>query len=120
MPRRAPSPCNYPGCGELVAAGRGPCPTHKGVVRKAYDEARKRDPITRFYGSGRWKRLRRRKLDKTPLCEPCERDGRLTGADTVHHIIEIRDGGATMDFDNLESICRSCHARAHGRGGGAV
>ena len=114
MPTRPPAPCNYPGCDKLVAAGRGPCPLHKGVVRKAYDEARKRDPVTKFYGSSRWKRLRRHKLEITPLCEPCRRDGRVTPADTVHHKIEIRDGGAQLDMGNLESICRACHNRAHG------
>lgn len=120
MPTRPPAPCNYPGCGKLVAAGRGPCDVHKGMVRKAYDEARRRDPIQRFYGSGKWKRLRKRKLAADPLCEPCQREQRVIAATTVHHIKEIRDGGDPMAWDNLESSCRTCHARTHGhaRAGG--
>ena len=117
MPRRPPHPCSYPGCGVLVS-GPGPCPAHKKRMRQDYDRARQRDPITRFYGSGRWKRLRRLKLDRAPLCEPCKRDGRVTPADTVHHVIELRDGGAALDMANLEAICRACHARAHGGKGG--
>lgn len=35
------------------------------------------------------------------------------GADEVHHIVRIADGGAEFDVDNLAAVCRSCHINHH-------
>lgn len=32
-------------------------------------------------------------------------------ADLVDHIRERSDGGEDYDFDNLQSLCRSCHEK---------
>jgi len=76
-----------------------------------------------FYLSVRWRRFRAWYLGKHPLCERCEREGRLTPADMVDHIIEIKDGGALTSEDNAESMCWKCHgiktaeAKNHRRSG---
>lgn len=44
------------------------------------------------------------------LCQPCERQGRVTPATQVDHIIPKAQDG-TDDYDNLESICEPCHKR---------
>ena len=48
-----------------------------------------------------------------PLCEECERNGRVALAQVVDHIIEIADGGDPVDPSNLQSLCHACHNRKH-------
>jgi 5-methylcytosine-specific restriction endonuclease McrA len=52
--------------------------------------------------------------DGPALCFEC---GLL--ADSVHHILELEDGGAPRDPANLMSLCRSHHSVIHAqrRGG---
>jgi 5-methylcytosine-specific restriction protein A len=57
----------------------------------------------RGYGN-LWRKVRWRFLKKYPLCAHC---GRL--ANLVDHIQPLRAGG-THNWDNLQSLCRSCHA----------
>jgi 5-methylcytosine-specific restriction protein A len=58
----------------------------------------------------RWRRLRALILHRDGgLCQPCMRDGRVTKADEVDHIIRKADGGRD-EQGNLQSICRACHA----------
>jgi hypothetical protein len=54
---------------------------------------------------------RRYKFDH-PLCEYLE-DGEQCGliADHVHHRVDIADGGALYDPENLMSICKSHHSK---------
>lgn len=44
------------------------------------------------------------------LCQPCYRDGKLIDAYAVDHIKPKARGG-TDDLENLEAICKACHAR---------
>lgn len=69
------------------------------------------------YATQRWKRLRRTKLQQQPLCEQCERDGRLKPATVVDHIIPVRLGGDPFPpLDRLASLCASCHGAKTARG----
>lgn len=62
------------------------------------------------YNTEAWQRLRRAKLSASPLCEPCERLGRLTGANTVDHITSIASGGEPFPaLSALMSMCHACH-----------
>lgn len=42
------------------------------------------------------------------LCQPCLKEGRVTAANAVDHIVQKAAGG-TDDLDNLQAICRACH-----------
>lgn len=42
------------------------------------------------------------------LCQPCRRDGRVTPATEVDHIVPKAEGG-TDSHDNLQAICTACH-----------
>lgn len=95
-------------------------------IRK--NEARRynlaRPLMSKFYKKGCWKNLSAAYRREHPLCEQCAKEGRITPADVVDHIREISDGGALMDWENLQSLCHSCHnkktkaaARDRGRGG---
>lgn len=42
------------------------------------------------------------------LCQQCKRQGRLTPAAEVDHIVAITNGGGDQD-ENLEALCHDCH-----------
>lgn len=71
--------------------------------------------VNRFYHSSEWKRVRLLVLQRDYYrCQVCKRAGRLTVADTVHHITPVKvDPLRRLDPDNLESICRACHNAEH-------
>lgn len=60
-----------------------------------------------FYKTADWyARIRPRQLARAPLCEwpDCNRP-----ADTVDHIIPIKQGGPKRDPANLQSLCTDHH-----------
>ena len=104
MPTSPPRPCKQPGCPALVARGEGGgyCPQHR--VRD--DRGSSTD---QGYGV-RWRRARAAWLAAHPLCAECEREGRVTPASVVDHIIPHRgDYGLFWDGDNWQSLCRDHH-----------
>ena len=114
MPKRG---CSVPGCPE-IAGDSGMCEYHRKKYRRESSRDRRwneKRPNTseRGYGS-RWQKIRKAYLSRNPICNKCERKGRTTAADTVHHIIDIKNGG-THNLDNLMALCRDCHERVHGR-----
>lgn len=69
------------------------------------------------YNTGRWHRLRRAKLRETPLCEHCVR---ATVATQVDHVVAIAKGGDPWAWENLQSLCSSCHSRKTNREDGGA
>ena len=69
----------------------------------------------RFYTSTRRRALRAKKIQADPLCEECLRQGRTTPATVVDHIEPINRGGEALAWDNLQSLCASCHNKKSGR-----
>ena len=62
----------------------------------------------RGYGAV-WDKLRKEVMQRdNGLCQPCLRNGRVTPAHAVDHIVQKAAGG-TDDLTNLQSICRACH-----------
>jgi 5-methylcytosine-specific restriction enzyme A len=115
MPRRPKRPCNQQGCPALVEPGERYCPLHKKEHNKQVRERRTDKEYERLYKTAAWKKFRAAKLKRDPLCERCYAKGIIREATTVHHIEEIRQGGAWIpDFDEAESMCKSCHSRHHG------
>lgn len=101
-------PCAHPGCPEVVSGTRY-CERH----RRCDD---RRDTAARRGYDGRWQRLREMYLRRHPLCEVCEREGRVTPAVIVHHRKPIKRGGHPLDVENLMSVCRACHDKLHDAG----
>lgn len=58
-----------------------------------------------FYHSKEWRKVASIHKKMFPLCK-C---GKPTH--TTDHIVPIREGGAKLDMDNLQSLCKSCNAR---------
>lgn len=52
---------------------------------------------------------RRRLFARKPLCEACERQGRVTLATERDHRIPLARGG-TDDPENEAALCSACHA----------
>ena len=83
--------------------------------RSINDEERKK-----IYATTKWRKLRLSHLMKHPLCERCEKAGKVVPAIDVHHIISFMTGKTPLDkkalaFDpnNLESLCKECHQKEH-------
>ena len=80
--------------------------------KKRQEEWSKRDIETRkFYNSTAWRKLSKKKLAINPLCEECERNGILSPARHADHIVPIKQGGAKLSLDNLQSLCIPCHSK---------
>ena len=57
-----------------------------------------------------WRRKRERVLRRDGyLCVHCNNNGRVTGATEVDHIVTLDQGGSDS-MDNLQSLCKECHA----------
>ena len=93
-------------------------PIHRPVGRRDKrerdrDTDRKRDPAIRtLYASARCQRARQTFLDRHPLGAECQRQGRLTTANTVDHITPHR-GETTRFWDQTgwQPLCAPCHSR---------
>lgn len=57
-----------------------------------------------------WQRIRRRILNREPLCRTCATEGRHVAAHHVDHAVALNAGG-TNDESNLIPLCHSCHSR---------
>ncbi len=107
MPYKPKRPCSYPGCPELTD-GRF-CEKHAKEESKHYEQYDRDPAIHKRYGRA-WKRIRDRYISIHPLCEQCMKEGRITPAEEVHHILPLSHGG-THSEDNLMALCKPCHSR---------
>ena len=73
-----------------------------------------------FYFSPAWKKTREAyKKSVGGLCEICWAKGIVRPGEIVHHKIHlspdnISDQNISLSWDNLQCVCRDCHARLHG------
>ena len=65
----------------------------------------------KLYTSMQWRKTSHAYRAQHPICELCEKEGRITAAVMVDHIIPIRDGGKVWDFSNLQALCKRCNAQ---------
>lgn len=76
----------------------------------------------RFYGSKAWKNCRNAYvLSKMGLCESCLARGLMVPGTQVHHKTpltpdNIGDPAVTLNWDNLELLCKPCHDAQHTKG----
>ena len=115
MPRRPKSICSYPGCGQLVDKP-GRCDRHPKRTRKHSDE-RRGTAAQRGYGRT-WQKARAVYLQEHPLCVECQREGRVTPATVVDHIVPHR-GNQELFWDvegNWQSLCAAHHNAKTARG----
>lgn len=74
-----------------------------------------------FYNSKEWKKCRKGYIKSVGgLCERCLAKGKYVPGEEVHHKIpltqeNIDDPNVTLNWDNLELLCSSCHSIEHNR-----
>jgi len=109
MSRRSTGrPCR--GCRVGVHYGSGYCdkcqPT--ATTKKWAQHHKGRSTTQRGYGS-QWEQIKARIFERDKsLCQPCKRDGVVTPAVQVDHIVALANGGG-HDDGNLQAICKRCH-----------
>lgn len=73
----------------------------------------------KFYKSKRWQNCRNSYFKKCGgLCEHCLKKGQIVPGEIVHHKTYITENNInnpkiTLNFDNLELLCRECHKEEH-------
>jgi len=89
----------------------------KKTERKPRRDIRK-SASKRGYDS-RWRKLRDAYIQHSPLCEHCEANGITTRGKEVDHIKPFKGSGdpLRLDWTNLQTLCRSCHATKTARSG---
>lgn len=104
MPNKPKKPCKHPGCPSLTDGSY--CEDHgklhtgdrPGASRRGYDS--------------RWRKAKKIFLDSHPLCVHCMKDGKLTKAVAVDHVIPHRgDQNLFWDQGNWQALCIKCHNR---------
>ena len=111
MPKRPKRPCRYPGCPNLCESGTY-CPEHS-----AESPDRLRGSATERGYVAKWRRARKRFLQRHPLCANCLSQGVLTPATVVDHIVPHRgDHRLFWDEQNWQPLCKACHDRKTGSG----
>lgn len=74
-----------------------------------------------FYNSPAWKTTREEyKRSVGGLCELCWSEGIVKAGEIVHHKTEltpenITDENTALGWNNLQLVCRECHAKIHDR-----
>jgi len=77
---------------------------------REYDQ-RRGSARERGYNS-RWDKARKTYLMRNPLCVTCQREGRVTPARVVDHIIPHKgDTSLFWDTSNWQSLCETHHNR---------
>lgn len=69
----------------------------------------------RFYKTTAWLKKRQEILQRDNFeCQQCKERGMQTQAQTVHHIIHLReDKSLSLTDSNLLSVCNTCHNELH-------
>lgn len=96
------------------------CSGTPGLSRKEL-RGRMKKYTERLYKSKAWQRCRNEYAKSVGhLCECCLKNGIYKAGEIVHHKEHItkeniNDINVTLNWDNLELLCRDCHGRRHGR-----
>lgn len=73
-----------------------------------------------FYKSATWQKTAKAYSKSVGgLCERCREKNIIKAGELVHHKIHItpaniHDERVTLDWNNLQLVCRECHAELHG------
>lgn len=73
----------------------------------------------KFYNSTTWRECREAYAKSVGyLCERCKAKGITTAGTEVHHKVKltaqnINDPNITLNWDNLELLCMTCHNQEH-------
>lgn len=103
----------------MLLAARGAASPLFGREGPAVRLGRKPEVADAFYKSRQWRSCREAYLKRVGgLCERCAAHGLTVPATQVHHKIRItadnlKDPAVTLNFDNMEALCTTCHQAEH-------
>jgi 5-methylcytosine-specific restriction endonuclease McrA len=103
--------CATPGCPNKITSGRfcEQCLKNQQQLK----EERRGSARKRGYDKT-WEKASKLYRSANPICERCLSRGKYNDKDLlVHHIKPLKEGGARLDFNNLQTLCRSCHKAIH-------
>lgn len=63
-----------------------------------------------FYQSKEWQAVRKEYIKNNPFCAECLKSGVVVMGTHIDHIIPWQIGGDKFDFENLQTLCHSCHS----------
>lgn len=69
------------------------------------------DELAKEYNTPRWRKLSRMHKAHYPLCVECLKINQYSPVAVSDHINPVSEGGDMWDWDNLQSLCTSCHQR---------
>lgn len=93
------------------------CKMYRNEVIKPKEKERVTERIGRtiesqsgFYASSNWVKMRDRRRLENPICQECEKKGRITHMQIVDHIIPIDERpDLALEFSNTQSLCSFHH-----------
>jgi len=98
MPTAPKRPCSFPGCHEMVSAGR--CPVHS----KRQDQ---RGGATERGYNYLWQKFREWFIWRHPICVDCQ----IKATTDVHHVKKVRNFPELMRVEaNCMGLCGPCHS----------
>jgi len=110
MPSKPISGCHISNCPNLSVEYSGLCAEHLKSRNQRVDMERG-TAAERGYNR-RWRDARAFYLAQYPLCVMCQKEGRVTVATVVDHIIpHCGDYTLMWDEGNWQSLCTSCHSK---------
>lgn len=91
---------------------------HGAVCPRCGAGAKRERRNTKQYGyDNAWRKLSERVRKEQPLCQTCEKDGIVTPAEDVHHVVPIDEAPwLRLDRSNLMAVCKACHQKIHESG----
>jgi len=104
--------CRFPLCPDKAIDESGYCDLHKKKVSQDYEKTR--ETATQRGYTSRWRRLRKLKLAKNPMCE-CEscREQPFNSPRLAHVVHHIDGDSHNNKWSNLMSMNDGCHNRLH-------
>jgi 5-methylcytosine-specific restriction enzyme A len=116
MPSRPMRQCAAPSCRNLSKNTycdkcRAVRKQQKQITDKHYNDNVRNKERAAFYKSRQWTKLRQYILQRDHrLCQPCQRNSKITAGNIVDHIIPLEvDMALGLEPNNLQTICKPCH-----------
>ena len=101
-------PCKHQGCPAIVHGKEKYCDKHKAEHPEPSSWGPRYEGRNPLYDTRKWRALRKWKLSASPICERCRR----APAEDVHHVKPVREfPELALALDNLEALCKRCHAK---------
>lgn len=105
--------CKKAGCNELIDKPKTYCEKHQPEEDKNrkeslkwYRKNRDDDWEQDFYKNKRWLKIREKTLDRDyRLCRLCYTEKKITDAELVHHIVELKDNKNESSIRRCRSKC---------------